>query len=403
MLARLGLGLVFVGLMSLFSITPAFGQDLASLSPETVGQLTALRNSIITLDDNVSAGIITTSQRDAGVERYLVQASRLAGREVTKEDLFKLQVEGAAGQRAELTPLQKFAGLITPVNILWIFAIIGVVGCGTYLFGDLVVNISKDLPQEVYEAVLYIAGAVLVSYGRSLSPEVGPYVGLTGCLMLAGALALTNYLHKLKVKESYFFTLLFAVWGMTALVYQSQMIGFIAVGAMMAALGFSAAVYPFVVVLGFEDEDSLGKGTAAAFGILSVYTGLIVFNAPITKMEVFRNGSLFLGSFVGYLGLLIASTRWYDTRSNYGILQIITILAGISAIFIGSVYGIGELQKIGGTFFVLYLLTKLSEIPARSMRGYAVLGLFTSAIVYGFCLYVKSNPDLFRPYLFMFS
>lgn len=397
--SRLLIGLLFSFLLS---VTPSWGQDIQSLPPEKLGQLVAIRNGILTLEDNVSAGIITKSQEEQGSKRYLEQASRLAGYTIARKDLFSFQDPGITSSAVKLTPLQKFAGLVTFVNILWIFAIVGLVGCGVYLLGDFIVNVLQDIPAEVYEALLYAGSVALVVYGKFLTSEIGPYVGLTGCLLLAGALVLTGYVHKLKENYLRFWTILFVSWTTAALVYQSQIIGFIAVGALMSVLGFSAMVYPFMVVIGFKDEDSLGKATAAAFALVLLYAASIVFNLQLSFVSVFQNGALFLGCFVGYLGLDIASTRWYDGRQrNYALFQVITMAAGFFAIYIGSVYGIGELQKIGGTFLVLFFLTKLTEIPVESRRGYAILGLFSSAVVYGFCVYAKSHPDVFGPYLFL--
>ncbi|OGN09720.1 MAG: hypothetical protein A3J46_02680 [Candidatus Yanofskybacteria bacterium RIFCSPHIGHO2_02_FULL_41_11] len=399
------LGLL-VGLIVSFLLfaTPSWSQDIQPLSPEKLSQLVAIRNGILTLEDNVSAGIITKFQEEQGTKRYLEQASQLTGYMVTKKELFSFQDPGLVSSALKLTPLQKFAGLVTFVNILWVFAIVGLVGCGTYLFGDFLVNVLKDIPTEIYEGILYVTSIALAVYGKFLSPEIDSYVGLTGCLLLAGALVLTNYAHKLKENYLRFWAILFVSWTAAALVYQSQMIGFIAVGALMSVLGLSAMIYPFMVVIGFKDQDSLGKTTTAAFAIILLYTASIVFNLQLSIVNVFQSGALFLGSFVGYLGLDIASTRWYDGRQrNYALFQVVTIAAGFFAIYVGSVYGIGELQKIGGTFLVLFFLTKLTETPIESRRGYAVLGLFSSALIYGFCVYAKSHPDAFGPYLFLVS
>ena len=116
---------------------------------------------------------------------------------------------------------------------------------------------------------------------------------------------------------------------------------------------------------------------------------------------MFEGGVLFLGSFVGYLGLLIASSRWYEKRYNYGVFQVVTIVAGCAALFVGSVWQIGELQKIGGTFFILYVLEKIAEIPVRHRINYAYLGVLMAGLMYGFFMYIKANPDIVRPYLFM--
>ncbi len=170
---------------------------------------------------------------------------------------------------------------------------------------------------------------------------------------------------------------------------------------MLAALGFSVLVTPLCYCFGFDDEASLGRATTAAFAMLAGFVLLRVFGASVPGLNVFESGALFLGSFVGYLGLLIASSRWYGHKKNYALFQIVTIAAGVAALLVGSLCGIGELQKIGGTFFVLYLMEKPFEIPVESKRAYAAIGLFVAALLFGFCWYVRANPETFRSILFM--
>ncbi len=376
-------------------------QDIKSLPPEKLWQLVQLRESIMTLSDNLNAGIITSEQEERGVKRYLEKASQIAGRPITVQEIGSF-ADPNKPTEVKLTALQRFAGLVTFINILWVFAIVGTVVCGVYLFGDLIVTILSGIPVEFYELLLYIVSIVLLIYGTRLSPGVSPYVGLTGCLLFGGAIFLTKSLHDISGGFTIIWLIISAIWGTVAVLYGSQMIGFITVGALMSLLGFSGAVYPFLIVVGFKNEDSLGKATGAAFAMVILYSLATIFNINLQILNVFRSGALFLGCFIGFLGLDIASTRWYYGRQrNYLIFQIITIVAGILAIYFGSVYGIGELQKIGGTFFVIFILTKLSEIPAESMRGYALIGLIASGLIYAFCSYVKSHPTLLAPYLFM--
>src|SRR5262249_28271802 len=133
----------------------------------------------------------------------------------------------------------------------------------------------------------------------------------------------------------------------------------------------------------------------------ALFSGLQIFGKGSEITAIFADGALFLGTFVGYLGLLIASSRWYHGKKvNYVLFQAITIVAGIAALAIGSIFGIGELHKIGGTFFVLYIIEKLIEIPVEGLRAKAFIGLIISALVFAFCMHVKANPSLYETYLF---
>jgi hypothetical protein len=259
------------------------------------------------------------------------------------------------------------------------------------------------VPLAFYEAVFYAGSIALAVWGRTLASGVAPYVGLTGCLLFGAAVLFTAKAHKgLKLGGAGASAIMCIAWSVAAVAYGSGIIGFIAVAALMSALGFSVLVTPLTYCIGFEDEAAVGRATSAAFAVLVAFVCVRAFGLDASFLGVFETGALFLGSFVGYLGLLIASSRWYDGRGrNYVLFQVVTVVAGIAALFVGSVFGIGELQKIGGTFFVLYGVEKILEIPAKSARGYAAVGLLVSAAVFGFCMYVKSDPESLRPFLFM--
>lgn len=382
------------------------GVSSAQSADNATVRLAAAKHGVIALQDSADAGIITRGQAEEGTKRYLSQAKEAAGKDVTVEELMAVPEPASAAAQPQLTALQRFAGLITFVNVLWVLAIGVGVASFAFLFGSFVkdlIKALKNVPLEFYEFTFYAGSVGLAVYGRTLSADVAPYVGLTGCLLFGAALLFTAKAHQsLKLGGAGVSAILFVAWTAAAVVYGSPMLGFIAVAALLSALGFSVIVSPLCYCIGFKDNAALGKATSAAFVMLALAVGIRVAKARVPALATFEDGALFLGSFVGYLGLLIASSRWYDGKDrNYVLFQVVTIVAGIAALFVGSVFGIGELQKIGGTFFVLYLTEKMIEIPAKSARGYAAVGLVASAVIFGFSMYVKSNPESVRPFLFM--
>lgn len=373
---------------------------------DPAARIAAARRSVIALQETADSGVITRGQAEEGAKRYIAQASEAAGKTLTLDELMSAPDAVTAGPVPQLTALQRFAGLVTFVNVLWVLAIGVGVASFAFLFGSFVkdlIKALKNVPLEFYEFTFYAGSVGLAVYGRTLSEGVAPYVGLTGCLLFGAALLFTAKAHKaLKLGGAGVSAVLFAAWSAAAFVYGSSMLGFIAVAAFLSALGFSVIVSPLCYCIGFKDDAALGKATSAAFVILAGAVGIRIAKAHVPALATFEDGALFLGSFVGYLGLLIASSRWYDGKDrNYVLFQVVTVVAGIAALFVGSVFGIGELQKIGGTFFVLYLTEKMFEIPAKSARGYAAVGLVVSAAIFGFSMYVKSNPESLRPFLFM--
>lgn len=298
----------------------------------------------------------------------------------------------------ELTTLQKVAGFVNLMDILQIGALLLAAFCACYLifrfFGYLIL---QSIPVEVWEAIGYLVAVALIVSGVHV-PEVWRlWVTLGGTLLLSGMILVTAQLHRLEPNPTSFFFTLTLLWGGVALFYNSQVHGFFAVAALMGALGAGGYVIPgFGYVLGFKDDSALERATVIAFTVLFAALAL-QHGAKVTT--VFTAGAVWLGSFVGFLGLLIASSKWYSNRRHYAVMQVITILAGIAALALGSVLDVGPLRGIGGTFFVLYLIEKPFEIPTHSKVTYAFIGLAVAACVGAGVMWAQAHMDLVQPYL----
>lgn len=315
---------------------------------------------------------------------------------------FAIMAEPLPTTCPELTVLQKAAGYITWLNILRIFSIGVGVFSFCFLFRTWVVRFIKlfaNIPKEAYEVLAYIGSVALIITGLFVSHHNALWFGLTGSLLFAGALIFTAFLHDIEKNEVRFFSILFGVWSVVAVSYQSSVIGFIAIGALMGLVGFSLWVTPLCYAFGFKDKDALGNATSTGFAILLLFLFLRMTHVAIPFMDVFESGAYWLGSFVMFLGLLIASTKWYGNNFPYVLMQVITIVAGMLALYIGSVFDIAPLRSIGGTFFALYLIEKPFEIPAESATGYAVIGLLVSIGIGTGVWWAQNHPDIVAPYL----
>ena len=194
----------------------------------------------------------------------------------------------------ELTILQKAAGYITWLNILRIFAIVIGTGSFCFLFKNWVGNLIMlfvNVPKELYEVLAYVGSVGLIIVGLFISENNALWFGLTGCLLFGGALVLTAYLHKTETNEVLFFSILFAVWSVVAVLYQSSVIGFIAVAALMGVVGFSLWVTPLCYAFGFKDEDKLGNATSTGFAILLLFVFLRMTHITLPFVHVFESGA----------------------------------------------------------------------------------------------------------------
>ena len=357
---------------------------------------------IAALEEIAKKGIITPGQSSEGSNHLLKQVSETVGRSVSANEA--LSARDALGTAPGET---KKGGGVTFVDILWVIGIIVGVVCLLILFGravGMLVAFFVSIPAVVYEVLLFLGAAVLftVPYLTHLSQDMAPFIGFTGCLVLAGGLFFTFTAHEIKISGVRFSLPLFVAWSIAAVVFQSSLIGFFAMAALMSTLGFSALMVPGCVMIGFEDDAAVARTTSAAFAVLIAFVAIHALGPNIPHIGVFKIGALYFGSFVGYLGLLIVSSKWYAKNSgHYILLQVVTIVAGFAALLFGTWLKLPELQKIGGTFFALYALEKTFEIPKKSLVGYAAVGFVIASAIFVFCWYVKAHPDTFRPYLFL--
>lgn len=362
---------------------------------------------IETAEHLLRSGVITEDQAEQARQMYLRRAREVTGLDDLSDTeiatywavstyTVSFHVGPSASQRAE--------GWLTFTNIMWVLGIALVAICILALFlwqwGPWLFKVLAGVPKQVWEVLLALIGLAGIWAGLYLG-AAGPFVALLGCLNFGGTLFLAARLHELKVKPAALFLAGSAVAAVAAVLYGSQMIGFLAVAGLVSALGFCVIATPLCYCIGFKDEASVGRATASGFVMLIAYVVLTAFGCDDNQyLAPFRFGALWIGAFVGYLGLLIASSRWYGSRVNYVAFQVITILAGVAALLFGSLLDIGMVAKIGGTFFVLFLIEKTFEIPVQRRVNYAYLGLLAGGIIFAACWLARSYPEALEPYLF---
>ncbi len=309
-----------------------------------------------------------TLAKDTSSEVSILQQTTGLTTQVDQETGFAAQVAAMSSSMNTIGVISGIAAAFTGVWFFWL----SLKDLAKYL---------KRAPLFVYEIILYSASVGMIFGGTQIGGWMRSTVIITGCALLLASTIFTLLVRKLGdlyAKASFG---LFVVWALLAIVDNNSGVGFLAVAALLSALGFSVLITPLCYYIGFRDEGAVGRTTTAAFLILLTFIGLRLLRSNIPQLIVFDFGAVFMGSFVGYLGLLILSSKWYTGRRyHYAIMQVITILAGIAAIFVGTFLRIEELQKIGGTFFVLYLLEKPFELAEKNFRTWMGI-LFLSSLV----------------------
>lgn len=174
------------------------------------------------------------------------------------DEFFKLLMT-AAQSKGSLAG--KVSGFFTFINIIWFIATLIIILAIGGLFALYIIPFLMHLPTVLLELLVWAACFGLIVAGKYFSPSVGSFIALPGCLGLVGAYTFTLKVHakgggdvKLALKIASI--LCSVVWGITAIWYDSSMIGFMTVGALESLLGFVAMSVPFCYMIGFQ---RLGK------------------------------------------------------------------------------------------------------------------------------------------------
>lgn len=392
--------------------------------------------------------LITPDEQDRANSFYLEQARPILGYAVTEDSLNALTEK-------DVQKTQGFDVFLNSIIILaGILLLLSAIGLIVYYLRDFL----KSLPASFYECICYVLSAVSLAAGLCQPFHIGfltidpLWLSVPGAFAFAGCVYLSYWLHWLRPRtksspagkapstasasehasdrdrvylgpgRTSFPTLLFGlctiVWGATAMMYHAifpnagipNFLAFISVIALQSFLGFSVITAPGWIVLGWEKEKQVPKSTLSSLVLLLAYVCTVVSGIHVTEnIKLFENGCLFMGAFVYYMGLLVMSSQFYSISekidpqtkkvtkrwlTRYLILQAVTIISGLAALYLGSTFHIGALLGIGGTFFVIYLLAKYYELPWKGV-GWAWSFLGVALALYFFVGFAGQHAEYF--------
>jgi hypothetical protein len=325
------------------------------------------------------------------VYEAVTKAVQASGEEKTLKELSRLAEGPSRWDRTK--------GLLTFVNVVLVTAGFLVVIAVVWLARLYIWHIILVMGPLVQEVFIFAVAALCLVVVRKLDGAQQLFLSLPGALLAGVGIFYGHYLRSSKdqwgkLETSSLFSLTSVVWAFLAIWLGSSVIGFLAVLALMVSLGFSVIVLPGVVGLGFDDDDVIPRATLAALVLVIIHVASIVAPSVVPFWYVhFATGFAFIGTFVYFLGLLIMSSKWYS-RERWGITNLITVVSGVLAIYLGNVYDIPLLMGIGGTFFYLYIIELYYEIPWDGAGwAWSLLGL--AGLLYAFSWFAQKYPQYF--------
>lgn len=79
--------------------------------------------------------------------------------------------------------------------------------------------------------------------------------------------------------------------------------------------------------------------------------------------------------------------------------NVLMVAFALFCLWAGSVHGFVEMQRIAGTFLVVWLFEKPWDIPKAGVVGYSLVGAISCGAVFMLMQEVAANPDRWAKFM----
>lgn len=295
----------------------------------------------------------------------------------------------------------KFWRMVTLVNLIWLVSsVVIVVLFGPVLFqifGPLIIHLAQLLYEigvllyKIREELGYSFLTLMLIQSYHLHKDIGLYIAFTSVIGFFAQWMYSLSIHTAKNgtelgKLVVFSTMLYPTMLLT-LSYQSQLLGFMSVVLLYAYLGFSAIATGLTYYVGFKDKTSLNQCIGASLIMLPLY---MMFVTTKTELKYFHYGFYVFGFVAYFLGLLIKSSA-YNSKEDYGLTQIITLVSLGASLYTSTLLNVGALYNVTLTFSFLCGLEKFVELDVWKNNG-VVMIFFVACIFYCLSFWLNTHP-----------
>jgi hypothetical protein len=297
----------------------------------------------------------------------------------------------------DLSMLQRAAGYVSWLGFIEVLGIGAIAGGLIFIFGGIVKTILKMT--GLMEILLWLLTVGCIAHSYAIGGAYQSWTIAIGAILIPCAYILSAYVHKIVINESASLAILSIIWGFIALFFSSSFVGFLAVGALLGTLGFFIAVTPFSYMFGFKSDEAIPHATAAGLIIMGIYILTRALHINEQYFAVFETGALWLGSLVGFLGLLIVSSAMYDEERTWGAMNLLTIILLIVTVSLGLLFAINEVTTIASAFLLLYLAAKIIEVETESMIALGVKLFIAGIMIACVWQWLSTHQDIAKQYL----
>lgn len=295
-----------------------------------------------------------------------------------------------------LTTLQKAASYVSLENFLWMIGVVLITAAILLIFKGLVAALLEQT--AFIEVGLWgltiglIVKAYYTMHGTGPADDFSSWALIIGSLLIPGAISFSAHIRKMKSNLIRFSAILTVIWGALAIVFMAPSIGFLTMAAVISLLGFSVIVTPLCYAFGYDDNDSLYRGTLSSMIILVLFTAYRAFGIHYPIIDLFQSGAFWLGSLAGFVGLIILSSRYY--KANYAIMNMITPVIFVGFGTTAAIYGIKELTTMVGAFIIFFIADKIVEIRTDGAIALGIKLGIIGLMFYGAWHFVNANQAI---------
>jgi hypothetical protein len=327
--------------------------------------------------------------------------------------------------------IARLYGVLTFVNVLWLFAILGIcVSVGPFLTlwcGPTIVRLLKTIARETLE-ILRLLYEMTYNFHDSMSAGLcflivlssekyrevpAVFVAFTGValsivsfvflLERSGELDLFRPIGRRRYQnpqrheglQQFDLELAIASWSVAytalALKMKSELFAFSGLGGIYRLLGLSVYTEPLVIFIGFDSEATLARCTIASAILVVTMITLRLFRINPEFLIPFRRALATFGSIGYFLGLLILQHVRGTIIISPAVVMVFSLVTGT---FFGAFLNIPSLFNTSVVFACLYSMDRIALMNFwRTLPGFWA-GVFASSIfVYQLSLWMHTNPD----------